>query len=65
MTLNIIIIIIIEGVNWKIEKFKDQLKPSSVEGVVAELTYLHVQSAWGSKGERVRTAGLTACCNYF
>ena len=25
----------------------------------------HAQSAWGSRGKRVRTAELAACCNYF
>ena len=34
------------------------------KGIVAELASLHSQSAWGSRGERVRTAGLAACCNY-
>ena len=24
----------------------------------------HAQSVWGSRGKRVRTAGLAACCNY-
>ena len=30
-----------------------------------ELAPLHVQSAWRSRGERVRAARLAACCNYF
>ena len=34
------------------------------KGLAAELTSPHAQSAWGSKGERVQTAGLAACCNY-
>ena len=38
---------------------------SIAKGLVAELTHPHVQSAWGSRGERVRVAGLAACCNYF
>ena len=24
----------------------------------------HAQSVWGSRGKRVRVAGLAACCNY-
>ena len=35
------------------------------QGLVAELVPPHAQSAWGFKGERVRVAGLAACCNYF
>ena len=35
------------------------------KGLVAELTPLHVQSAWGFRGEMVRAAGLAACCNSF
>ena len=38
---------------------------SLAKGLVAELTLLHIQSAWGSREERVRTAGLAACYNYF
>ena len=34
------------------------------KGLVSELTYSHAQSAWGFRGERVRVAGLAACCNY-
>ena len=34
------------------------------KGLVAELTAPHAQSAWGSRGERVRTAGLATCYNY-
>ena len=33
--------------------------------LVAELAPSHVHSVWGSRGERVRAAGLAACCNYF
>ena len=33
--------------------------------LVAELAPLHVQSVWGSRGERVRAAELAAYCNYF
>ena len=40
--------------------FQDQ----RVKGLVAELTSLHAQSAWGSSGEGVRAAGFTACYNY-
>ena len=39
-------------------------KPST-KGLVAELTPPHVQSAWGSRRERVRVTGLVACYNYF
>ena len=35
------------------------------KGLIAKLAPPHVQSAWGSRGERVRAAGLAACCNYF
>ena len=34
------------------------------EGLVVELTPLHVQSAWGSRRERVQVVELTAYCNY-
>ena len=37
----------------------------TAKGLVVELTYSHVQSAWRFKGERVRVAGLAACYNYF
>ena len=37
----------------------------TVKDLVVELTPPHAQSVWGSRGERVRTAGLEACCNYF
>ena len=36
-----------------------------VKGLVAEFTPPHAQSTWEFRGERVRTAGLVACCNYF
>jgi len=42
-----------------------QINITKIKGLVAELTYSHAQSAWGSRGERVRAAGLAACCNYF
>ena len=35
------------------------------KGLVVELAPPHVQRAWGFRGERVRAAGLAACCNYF
>ena len=35
-----------------------------VKGFVAELTPSHAQSAWGSRGEKIRIAGLAAYCNY-
>ena len=35
-----------------------------VKGLVAKLTAPHAQSAWGSRGERIRTAGLAAYYNY-
>ena len=34
------------------------------KGLVAELIPLYTKSAWGSRGERVRTAGLVESCNY-
>ena len=34
------------------------------KGLVAELTLSHAQSAWGSREERVRAAGLAVYCNY-
>ena len=37
----------------------------NAKSLVVELIPPHVQSAWRFKGERVRTAGLTTCCNYF
>ena len=37
---------------------------SIAKGIVAELASPHVRSAWGSRGERVRVAGLAVCCNY-
>ena len=43
---------------WK-EKKKKKAK-----GLIAELAPPHVQSDWGSRGERVRVVGLAACCNY-
>ena len=36
----------------------------STKGLVVELASPHAQSAWGSRGERARAVGLTACCNY-
>ena len=35
------------------------------KNLVAELAPPHVQSAWGSRGERVRAVELAACYNYF
>ena len=35
------------------------------KGLVTELAPPHVQSAWGSREERIRVVGLAACCNYF
>ena len=34
------------------------------KGIVTELAPPHAQSAWGSRGEKVRAAGLAAYCNY-
>ena len=34
------------------------------KGLVAELIPLYTKSAWGFRGERVRTAGLVESCNY-
>ena len=45
-----------------------QTKPKQenpTKGLVTELAPPHVQSAWGSKGERIQAAGLTTCCNNF
>ena len=36
-----------------------------VKSLVVKLAPIHVQSVWGSRGERVRAAGLAVCCNYF
>ena len=36
-----------------------------VKGLVAELAPPHAQSAWGSRGERIRAAGLAVYYNYF
>lgn len=36
----------------------------SAEGFVTELAPFYVQSTWGSRKKRVRTAEL-ACCNYY
>ena len=33
--------------------------------LVTELTFLYAQSAWRSRGKKVRTAGLAVCYNYF
>ena len=38
---------------------------SLAKGLVAELAPPYVQSAWGSRGEKVQATGLVACCNYF
>ena len=37
----------------------------NAKSLVVELIPPHVQSAWRFRGERVRIAGLTTCCNYF
>ena len=37
----------------------------NAKGLVAKLALPHVQSAWGSRGERIRAVGLAACYNYF
>ena len=34
------------------------------KGLIAELIPLYTKSAWGSRGERVRTAGLVESYNY-
>ena len=47
---------------WKL-LFKMHKPP--VDYWVTELVPPHAQSAWGSRGERVRAAGFAACCNYF
>ena len=36
----------------------------TAKGLVAELTFPHAQSIWESRRERLRAAGLAACCNY-
>ena len=43
----------------------NQVYNQTAKGLEAELAPLHVQGAWGSRGERVRVVGLVACCNYF
>ena len=35
------------------------------KGLVTKLAPPHTQSAWGYRGERVRTVRLAACCYYF
>ena len=45
--------------------FSKKKKKKNAKGLVTELTSPHAQSAWGFRGERVRDAGLTVCCNYF
>ena len=42
-----------------------QFCKSHAKGLEAELAPPHAQSAWGSRGERIRAAGLVTCCNYF
>ena len=42
-----------------------QQQQKIVKGLVAKLAPPHAQSAWGSRGKRVRAAELAACCNYF
>lgn len=46
-------------------KLKGLDGPYNAKGLVAELVPSHVQNAWVSREERVRIAGLAACCNYF
>ena len=41
-----------------------QTQVKDAKGLVAELAFSHSQNAWGSRGERVRAAGLAVCCNY-
>lgn len=58
----------------KLSNFNDRLKLKTittyhlqffiVKSLVVELTPLHVQNAWEFREKMVRTAGLTACCNY-
>ena len=36
----------------------------NAKGLVTKLAPPHAQSAWGSRGERVRVARLAICCNY-
>ena len=43
----------------------EQFALTLAKGLVVELASPYAQNAWGSKGERVRAAGLAACCNYF
>ena len=38
---------------------------SCAKSFVAELAPPYTQSAWRFRRERVRVAGLAACCNYF
>ena len=37
----------------------------TAKGLVAELAPPRAQSAWRSRGEMIRAAGLATCCNYF
>ena len=37
----------------------------NAKGLVTKLAPPHAQSAWGSRGERVRAARLATRCNYF
>ena len=44
---------------------KKKKKKKNAKGLVTELTSPHAQNAWRFRGESVRDAGLTVCCNYF
>ena len=50
--------------NYTIIYVQYSLKLSYIaKGFVVKLAPPHVQSAWGFRGERIRTVGLAACCN--
>ena len=44
--------------------FLNQIIYLFAKGLVVKLAPPYAQSAWGFRGERVRVAGLAACCNY-
>ena len=41
-----------------------QTRVKDAKSLVAELAPPHAQNTWGSRGERVRAAGLAVSCNY-
>ena len=61
----IYIYILVYKQHYKLPKAFILKKKKNAKGLVTELTSPHAQNAWGFRGERVRDAGLTVCCNYF